>query len=217
MKPSLLRHGMNLWPPFLFTGIHVTEISPDWRRVRVELRARPWNRNFVGTHFGGSLFAMTDPFRMIPMLHCLGRDYIVWDKAGEIDFVKPGRGTVHATFELDDTVLDELRDGREDVRVADKMVERAKTSGARLLQRLRGLEAMDGVGHVRALGLMGGVELVADPAVQRTGHRITAEGGFGRMTIQLENNPLATNPKSSELTALSLVRLIEQQSRPLTI
>jgi acyl-coenzyme A thioesterase PaaI-like protein len=89
MKPSLLRHGMNLWPPFLLTGIHVTEISPDWRRVRVELRSRPWNRNYVGTHFGGSLFAMTDPFRMIPMLHCLGR--------------------VHATFELDDAVLDELR------------------------------------------------------------------------------------------------------------
>jgi acyl-coenzyme A thioesterase PaaI-like protein len=109
MKPSLLRHGMNLWPPFLLTGIHVTEISPDWRRVRVELRSRPWNRNYVGTHFGGSLFAMTDPFRMIPMLHCLGRDYIVWDKAGEIEFVKPGRGTVHATFELDDAVLDELR------------------------------------------------------------------------------------------------------------
>ena len=52
---------------------------------------------------------MTDPFRMIPMLHCLGRDYIVWDKAGEIEFVKPGRGTMHATFELDDAVLDALR------------------------------------------------------------------------------------------------------------
>lgn len=61
------------------------------------------------------------------------------------------------------------------------------------------------------------VELVADPAAQRNGHRIMAQGGFGRMTIELENNPLATNPKSSELTALSLVRLIEQQTRPLTI
>ena len=108
MKPSLLRHGMNLWPPFLFSGIHVAEISPDWHRVRVELRLRPWNRNYVGTHFGGSLFAMTDPFRMIPVLRCLGPDYIVWDQAGEIEFVKPGRGTVHALFELDDAVLDEL-------------------------------------------------------------------------------------------------------------
>ena len=61
------------------------------------------------------------------------------------------------------------------------------------------------------------VELVADPAARLNGHRITAEGGFGRMSITLENNPLATNPKSSELTALSLVRLIEQQTRPLAI
>ncbi len=109
MKASTLRHGMNLWPPFLFAGIHIREISADWRRVHVELRMRPWNRNYVGTHFGGSLFAMTDPFRMIPVLQCLGPDYIVWDKAGAIEFIKPGRGTVHAIFELDDVVLDELR------------------------------------------------------------------------------------------------------------
>ncbi len=61
------------------------------------------------------------------------------------------------------------------------------------------------------------VELIADPAVRLNGHTIAAEGGFGRMTISLENNPLATNPKSSELTALSLVRLIEQQTRAVTI
>ena len=109
MKPSTLRHGLNLWPPFLFAGIHVSEISSDWRRIRVELRMRPWNRNYVRTHFGGSLFAMTDPFRMLPVLKCLGPDYFVWDKAGEIEFVKPGRGTMHATFELEDAVLDELR------------------------------------------------------------------------------------------------------------
>jgi aspartate dehydrogenase len=61
------------------------------------------------------------------------------------------------------------------------------------------------------------VELIADPAVRLNGHTITAEGGFGRMTIMLENNPLATNPKSSELTALSLVRLIEQRTKAVTI
>lgn len=62
MKASTLRLGMNLWPPFLFTGIHVTRITADYRQIDVELRMRPWNRNYVGTHFGGSLFAMTDPF-----------------------------------------------------------------------------------------------------------------------------------------------------------
>lgn len=61
------------------------------------------------------------------------------------------------------------------------------------------------------------VALVADPAARLNSHTITAEGAFGRMTISLENNPLATNPKSSELTALSLVRLIEQQTRAVTI
>ena len=98
-----------VWPPFLFAGIHVTEISPDWRRIRVELRMRPWNRNYVRTHFGGSLFAMTDPFWMLLTLHALGRDYVVWDQSGRIDFIKPGRGTVRARFDLDDAVLDELR------------------------------------------------------------------------------------------------------------
>ena len=109
MSPNTLRRVMNLWPPFLFAGIHVTEISPDWRRIRVELRMRPWNRNYVGTHFGGSLFAMTDPFWMILAKERLGRDYIVWDQAAEIAFLKPGRGTVVAEFRLDDAVVDDLR------------------------------------------------------------------------------------------------------------
>ena len=109
MKASTLRHGLNLWPPFLFSGIHVTDLTNDYRHARVELRMRPWNRNYVGTHFGGSLFAMTDPFWMLLTLNAIGSDYFVWDQAGSIEFVKPGRGTVHARFDLDDAVLDELR------------------------------------------------------------------------------------------------------------
>jgi acyl-coenzyme A thioesterase PaaI-like protein len=99
----------NVWPPFLLSGIHVTHLGADWRSAEVELRMRPWNRNYVGTHFGGSLFAMTDPFWMILTLRALGDEYVVWDKAGEIEFVKPGRGTVRCRFDLTDAVLDELR------------------------------------------------------------------------------------------------------------
>lgn len=109
MKARTLRHILNWWPPFLFAGIHVRAIADDYRHARVELRMRPWNRNYVGSHFGGSLFAMTDPFWMLLAVNALGRDYIVWDKAGAIEFVKPGRGTVHARFDLDVAVLDELR------------------------------------------------------------------------------------------------------------
>lgn len=109
MKASTLRHALNLWPPFLFSGIHVTALSPDYRHARVELRMRPWNRNYVGTHFGGSLFAMTDPFWMLMVMQSLGRDYLVWDRAGEIEFLKPGRRTVRARFDLDEPTLDEIR------------------------------------------------------------------------------------------------------------
>lgn len=61
------------------------------------------------------------------------------------------------------------------------------------------------------------VEMIADPSSRINGHRIEARGGFGRMEIVLENNPLAANPKSSELTALSLVRLIAHQRKHLIV
>ena len=109
MKASRLRFVFNVWPPFLFTGIHVTDLAPDYRYARVELRLRWYNRNYVKTHFGGSLFAMTDPFWMIMMLQRLGPDYLVWDQAGEIRFLKPGKGTVAAEFRLDDAVVDDIR------------------------------------------------------------------------------------------------------------
>ena len=107
--PRVLRHIMNLWPPFLCAGIRVLEISDDWRHARVTLRRRWYNRNYVGTHFGGSLFAMTDPFWMVLTLNCLGDEYIVWDKAAEIEFVAPGKDDVFAEFKIDESLLDEIR------------------------------------------------------------------------------------------------------------
>lgn len=109
MKASRLRLLFRLWPPFLFAGIRVTHISDDFRQARVELRQRFYNRNYVGTHFGGSLFAMVDPFWMILLMRRLGPGYMVWDQAGEIRFEKPGRGTVVAEFRLGDAVVDEVR------------------------------------------------------------------------------------------------------------
>ena len=100
---------MNLWPPFLANGIRVLEISGDWSRAEVVLRLRPWNRNYVGTQFGGNLFAMTDPFWMVLAVHRLGRDYWVWDKAAEIEFVRPAREHVYARFHLDDATTAALR------------------------------------------------------------------------------------------------------------
>ncbi len=100
---------MNLWPPFLFNSIRVQYVSEDWSELRVVLRLRPWNRNYVRTQFGGNLFAMTDPFWMLLAMHQLGNDYFVWDKAGTIDFVAPGREDVYAHFKLEPAVVNELR------------------------------------------------------------------------------------------------------------
>jgi len=105
---------MNLWPPFLFAGIRVLDIAPDYHSARVALRRHWYNRNFVGTHFGGSLFAMTDPFWMLLVMQQLGDDYIVWDRAARIDFIAPGKDTVFAEFQLDTDIIETLRQATAD-------------------------------------------------------------------------------------------------------
>jgi Domain of unknown function (DUF4442) len=67
-------------------------------------------RNYVGTIFGGSMYACVDPMYMIMLLKLLGREYIVWDKTATIRFRKPGKSTLFATFKLDDAELATIRD-----------------------------------------------------------------------------------------------------------
>lgn len=108
MNASLLRRGMNMWPPFWGAGIKVKEISQDYRKVLVRLKLGLTNRNSMGVHFGGSLFSMTDPFFMIMIQENLGKGYVVWDQAAKIEFIKPGTGTVKAAFEISQDQIDEL-------------------------------------------------------------------------------------------------------------
>jgi acyl-coenzyme A thioesterase PaaI-like protein len=105
-----MRRLFNFWPPFRAAGIRVREIAPDFRSATVELRMRLFNRNYVGTHFGGSLFAMTDPFFMIMMMKNLGPGYVVWDKAGTVRFLRPARGTVTARFSMPEERIAEARE-----------------------------------------------------------------------------------------------------------
>jgi acyl-coenzyme A thioesterase PaaI-like protein len=90
-------------------GIKVSRISADCREIDVEMNLRFWNANYVGTHYGGSLYSMTDPFYMLMLIENLGREYIVWDKAASIRFRKPGRGKVTAQFRITEEQLDETR------------------------------------------------------------------------------------------------------------
>ena len=109
-RPDHLRRWINFWPPFLGAGIRVVYIAPDMKAIDVEMRLRWWNANYVNTHFGGSLYAMGDPFYMLMLMANLGRDYIVWDKSGSIRYRKPGKGTVRAEFRLTDAQLDDIRE-----------------------------------------------------------------------------------------------------------
>jgi len=105
-----LRLWMNLWPPFLGAGIRVTRLDRDWRAIDIEMKLRFWNRNYVGTHYGGSLYSMADPFYMLMLIENLGRDYIVWDKSASIRFRRPGRGRVTAQFRMSDEQLRAIRE-----------------------------------------------------------------------------------------------------------
>jgi acyl-coenzyme A thioesterase PaaI-like protein len=104
-----MRRMLNLWPPFLFSGISVREISKDFRHTKVRLKKKMLTSNYVGTLFGGSLFAMTDPFYMVMIMKNLGKEYIVWDKRSEIEYVSPGKSSVYAEFFLSDKELDEIK------------------------------------------------------------------------------------------------------------
>jgi len=107
--PRKLKFVLNIYPPYLFAGIHVTEIDPGWRELHVSMKLRWFNQNAVGTHFGGSIYSMVDPHLMLLLMQVLGSDYVVWDKSAEIEFIKPGRGRVHSVVRITEEDLEEIR------------------------------------------------------------------------------------------------------------
>lgn len=113
-----LKSILNWWPPFWGAGIRVVEIQNDFRYARVQMPLRFYNQNYVGVHFGGSLYAMCDPFYMLLLINVLNNttktsgkksgDFIVWDKAASIEYVKPGIGTMTAEFRITDEILNSI-------------------------------------------------------------------------------------------------------------
>jgi len=134
-RARMLRWLLNFSPPYLGAGIRIQHISPDMRSVKVCMKLTRWNRNYVGTQFGGSLYSMVDPFYMLLLIEQLGREYIVWDKAASIDFISPGKGPVYAEFHVDDALLDEIR--------------QHTASGKKYLPRLQ-VDIRDGAGELVA-------------------------------------------------------------------
>ncbi|ALB22889.1 hypothetical protein Psal006b_01498 [Piscirickettsia salmonis] len=109
MRSKIIPYLFRLWPPFWGTGIRVDFISTDFRQIRVSMKLRFYNKNYVGIHFGGSLYSMIDPFYILMLVQILGPQYKILDQAAHITYLKPGLGTVYAHFQLNDDVLNQVR------------------------------------------------------------------------------------------------------------
>lgn len=107
--PKLLKRMLNLYPPYLGAGIKVTYISEDWKELHVSMSLRWFNRNAVGTHFGGSLYSMIDPHLMLLLMQLLGKEYLVWDKSADIEFVKASKKKVTSVLKVSNEDLKIIR------------------------------------------------------------------------------------------------------------
>ncbi|MFM2664253.1 hypothetical protein VME0621_02402 [Vibrio mediterranei] len=105
-KPKYVKFALNIWPPFWGAGIKITEISEDFRSVKVRLKLKWWNKNANRSQFGGSIFAMTDPIYSLMLMGILREQYYVWDKEASIDFIKPGFSDLNAEFVVSQDMLD---------------------------------------------------------------------------------------------------------------
>jgi len=99
-RQRLMMRFVNLYPPFVGAGIHVRYPKDDPHTIVVTMKLRFYNRNLFGTHFGGSLYAMADPFFVFIVTRNIGPGYLVWDKKATIEFLKPGRGRVTGRYHV---------------------------------------------------------------------------------------------------------------------
>ena len=104
-----MRWGFNFFPAYRRTGARITYIAGDLREMHIKLPLNWKTRNYVGTIFGGSMFAAVDPIYMLIFVKLLGPNYVVWDKAASIQYKRPGRSTLYATFKVDQEELDAIR------------------------------------------------------------------------------------------------------------
>jgi acyl-coenzyme A thioesterase PaaI-like protein len=103
------RIKFNFFPAYRGTGARVVYIAGDYRRIRVKIPLSWRTRNYVGTIYGGSMYAGIDPIYMLMLIKILGRRYVVWDKAAKIRFKRPGREALFADFLLTAEEIDEIK------------------------------------------------------------------------------------------------------------
>jgi aspartate dehydrogenase len=60
------------------------------------------------------------------------------------------------------------------------------------------------------------IRIYADPAVNRNRHTVTAEGAFGRFSLEIENIP-SDNPRTGKLASLSTIAYLRDLGAPLRV
>lgn len=118
---KLERIKFNFFPAYRGTGARVVYIADDYREIRVKIPLTWRTRNYVGTIYGGSMYAGIDPIYMIMLIKNLGRDYIVWDKSAKIRFKRPGKETLFADFLIDENELNEIKNLLENSKSVDRV------------------------------------------------------------------------------------------------
>lgn len=108
LSPQRFKWMLNLYPPYIGAGIKVKQISSDWKQMIICMKLRWYNRNAVGSHFGGSLYSMIDPHLMLMLMQLLGRNYIIWDKSAEIEYISAARTQVTAKINLFDADIEKI-------------------------------------------------------------------------------------------------------------
>lgn len=109
LRQRFLEKAINFYGPFIGAGVKLESMSKDYRSAKVTMPLRFYNKNYMGTQFGGSLYSMVDPWYMLMLIKNLGKGYIVWDKGATIRFKKPGMGKVTAHFNLSQETIDEIK------------------------------------------------------------------------------------------------------------
>ena len=109
VSASTMRRLLNIYPPYFGAGIKVEDISQNWNEINVSMSVRWYNRNAVGTHFGGSIYSMVDPQIMLILMKKLGTDYWVWDRSAEIDFIKATKNKIRAKIRISDKEITEIK------------------------------------------------------------------------------------------------------------
>lgn len=120
-RTKITRLGFNFFPAYRGTGAWVSYIADDFHEIHIKIPLSWRTRNYVGTIFGGSMFGAVDPILMVMFIKILGRDYVVWDKAATIRFLRPGKETLFARFLISPVEIAEIKTKLETLKSLDRV------------------------------------------------------------------------------------------------